>query len=127
MKQNKILVVDDEKEVLELLEKKLITYGYNVLKANNGQDALLMAKMQQPGLILLDIMMPRMDGADMAKALKKDKRTENIPVIFMSGIVTKEDEKNVEGGITVDGQAYKMIAKPFNFAELLNEIRRVLS
>ena len=126
MKQNKILIVDDEEEVLLLLEKKLITVGYKILKASNGQDALLMAKTQQPDLILLDIMMPNMDGPDMVTALKNDKRATNIPVVFMSGIVTKEDEKNVHGGIKVGGYNYKVIAKPFNFAELLREIEKIV-
>ncbi len=123
----KILIVDDEEEALVLLEKKLAAEGYTVLTSTNGQDALLMAKSQRPDLILLDIMMPYMDGPDMAAVLREDSATNNIPIIFLSGIVTKEDAKNPQGGITVKGRPYKVISKPFNFSELLTEVKKILS
>ena len=122
----KILIVDDETEVLQLLEKKLVTSGYTVVKTDSGREAILMAKTQKPDLILLDIMMPNMDGPEIAAALREDPVTADTPVLFLSGIVTKEDENDPQGGVTIKGRPYKVISKPFNFAELLTEVKKIL-
>lgn len=123
----RILVVDDEEEILELLGKKLTTTGYSVIKSSNGKEALDVAKIHKPDLILLDIMMPYMDGPDMVAALKEEPSTENIPVIFLSGIVTKEDTQHPQGGVTVAGRKFRVLSKPFNFAELLVEVKKALA
>lgn len=123
----KILVVDDENDILEILDKKLTAAGYNVVKSSNGREALALAKIQRPDLILLDIMMPYMDGPDMVAALKEDTATENIPIIFLSGIVTKEDARQPHGGVTVAGRKFLVLSKPFNFSELLTEVKKVLA
>ena len=123
----KILIVDDEPDILQLLEKKLTAIGYSVTKSGNGKEALEMARTQKPDLILLDIMMPYMDGPDMVAALKEEPSTENIPVIFLSGIVTKEDSQQPQGGITVAGRKFQVLSKPFNFSDLLIEVKKALA
>ncbi|MFH1394637.1 MAG: response regulator [Candidatus Omnitrophota bacterium] len=116
-----ILVVDDEKDVLELLATKLTIANYNVLTADNGLDALTIAKAEKPDLIILDILMPGMDGAETAEALKNDPATKSIPIIFLTCLVTKsEEEKHIKGG------RYFM-AKPYASDELLEVIAKHLA
>jgi len=116
----KILIVDDEKDLLEILKVKLKDVGYEVLTAENGRDAIAKAKTQKPDLITLDIIMPDIDGAEVAEELKKDPETKNIPIIFLTCLVTKgEEEKHVKGG------RYFM-AKPYDASELLQTIEKHL-
>ena len=122
MFEKKILVVDDEKDTLALLEKRLTVAGYVVIKADNGKDAISLAKTSKPDLILLDIMMPIMDGGEVAAILKNDPATKDIPVIFLTCLFTKTDE--AQEGHTSGGNFF--IAKPYNPQELLGEIKQQL-
>ena len=116
----KILVVDDEKNILEILKVKLENVGYVVLTAENGRDAIAKAKTQKPDLITLDIIMPDIDGAEVAETLKHDPETKDIPIIFLTCLVTKgEEEKHVKGG------RYFM-AKPYEADDLLRAIKKYL-
>lgn len=121
MDTKKILIVDDDAEVLTMLEKRLSSAGYTVLKANNGNDAIAIAQTQLPNLILCDIMMPGQDGGAVANALKSDHTTRNIPLIFLTGIITKKEEKPTGH---VHGKRY--IAKPYDPNELLKIIAEEL-
>lgn len=121
--RQKILIVDDEKDALTVLEKRLSTAGYSVIKADNGKDAVRLAKDEQPDLILLDIGMPFMDGGMVAEALKNDPITKDIPIVFLTCLFTKRDEAR-EGHIIADNF---FIAKPYNPEELLREIKKQLT
>lgn len=81
----KVLVVDDEKEIRELIKDKLLQNKFEVITASNGDEALNICKSNPPGLILLDIAMPEMDGYETCRKLKQDKNMKNIPVIFLTG------------------------------------------
>ncbi|RKY41140.1 MAG: hypothetical protein DRP85_07065 [Candidatus Makaraimicrobium thalassicum] len=122
MEQKKILVVDDEKDTLTVLEERLANAGYLVITAENGRDAIDTAKDQQPDLILLDIIMPGMDGGVVARELKGCPETRDIPVIFLTCLFSKEDER--EKGRVVGGNIF--IAKPYTKEELLGEIKKFL-
>lgn len=122
MDKKKILIVDDEADVLKVLNKRLTAAGYNVIQASSGREAIISAKKEQPQLIILDILMPEMDGGDVANRLKNDPATKNIPVIFLTCLVRKEEEKNVED--IAAGRYF--VAKPFNADELLAEIKEHL-
>lgn len=74
MSDEKILIVDDEEHIIELLKFNLVNAGYKVLSSNNGIDALKIAKMEKPKLILLDLMLPGLDGFDVCKEVKKIKK-----------------------------------------------------
>jgi len=90
--KNSILIVDDENiNILTLTH--LLRTEYTVFAAKNGQYAINVAKKQLPDLILLDIIMPEMDGYEVLSQLKKDEETRKIPVIFITGLVSDEDEK----------------------------------
>ena len=122
MGKKKILIVDDDKDVLSVLEKRLTAEKYSVITANNGQDAIILAKAQRPDLIMLDIIMPGIDGAEVAGKLREYPETKNIPVIFLTCMLTPEEEKqkrhHVAGNI--------FIAKPYDIKELLSEIKKIV-
>lgn len=122
MTGKKILIVDDEKDILEMLEKRLSSTGYSVIKADNGKDAIDMAKKEQPDLILLDIAMPGMSGGEVAEKLKDDPDARDIPIVFLTCLFTKEDE--AVQGHEIYGKVF--IAKPYNPEDLLREIKKRL-
>jgi len=119
----KILIVDDEGDALAVLEKRLSMAGYSVIKADNGKDAIRLAKDEQPDLVLLDIVMPDMDGAEIGKILKNDPNTKDIPIVFLTCLFTKDDE--VRQGRRTSSNFF--IAKPYNPEELLGEIKKQLT
>lgn len=116
--KHKVLVVDDERDVNELLTMRLVSNGYDVLNAYDGEEAIRIAKREKPDLILLDILMPKIDGAKTAEFLREMPETKDIPVVFITCLFTKEDEAkdNIRGGIY-------FIAKPYNGDQLLNVIK----
>ena len=118
MSKKKILAVDDDPSVLVLLEKRLVASGYDVVTTTNGQDALQIAQRELPALIILDILMPGLDGSETAARLHEDPKTKNIPILFLTCLFTKREEL-VEGHQL--GHNF-FLAKPYNPKELLDEI-----
>ena len=119
---HRILIVDDEQDMLSLLEARLTNAGYLVETANNGETALRLVKSMKPDLILLDIMLPGIDGGEVHRILKSNPETKDIAVIFLSGLYTKNDE--AKAGQSV---GYDSIAKPYESAELLEKIKKIIS
>lgn len=120
----KLLIVDDEPDAVLILAKTLLARGYNVMTAESGLQAINLVKMGKPDLILLDILMPGMDGAQVAAALQEDPTTQNIPVIFLTCLVTKETQ---EIGAQYHGAVrYSFMSKPYNLDDLLTEIERLI-
>ena len=117
-----ILIVDDEKEVLFHLKNILKRAGYEVIATSKGKDAINLAKNLLPDLIILDIIMPDVDGGDVAASLSKDSTTSGIPIIFLTGILTKEEELQ---GKTKSGK-HRVIAKPILPDKLLEIIKQSL-
>jgi len=116
-----ILVVDDEQDLLDLIEYNLKKEGYNVLKAENGVQGLEMAKEHNPNLVLLDIMMPKMDGIEVCEKMRSNPDLKSIPVIFLTA---RSDEKTeVEG---LDTGADDFVTKPISTTKLLSRIKAVL-
>ena len=120
----KILIVDDDVEILDLLEKKLLSERYQIFKAERADDAINKARLYLPDLILMDLMLPDMDGAEAIMVLEQDPLTRHIPVIFLSGIVSKDSTGNAN--VKVKGRQYRAIPKPINPKELLGEITNIL-
>ena len=119
MEKKRILIVDDEEslaKVLKLLIEK--TGKYEVWKETKGANALAAAKRFKPHLVLLDIMMPDIDGGEVACQLKEDPETKDIPVVFISAAITKEEES--EQGIMKGG--YPILAKPVPMEKLFSTI-----
>ena len=119
MAGKKILIVDDEPDVLMLLGERLSKAGYDVIKASGGQEAIETAQKESPDLIVLDIAMPGMDGSEVANALRAHPQTQDIPIIFLTCLFTKQEEKTCGH---VLGQNF-FIAKPYDVNELLSEIK----
>ena len=125
MSEKTIITVDDESKIVELVKDILSINGYNVITAISGREAITKAKEHGPDLIIMDIMMPDLDGAKVAKLLKEDSKTHNIPILFLSGIVVKEMGKS-QADINVGGNLYRALPKPFGAEELLNEVHKLL-
>ncbi len=116
-----ILAVDDEQDLLDLINYKLRKKGFEVLQAEDGKQAIMLAKEHYPDLILLDIMMPKMDGLETVEVLRGDEKLNQIPVIFLTA---RGDEKTEVAGLDAGGDDY--ITKPISFATLISHIKAVL-
>ena len=92
MAEEKILVVDDEEHIQELIKFNLEKNGYKVMCANNGIDAIKLAKEQLPQLMLLDLMLPGMDGLDVCKEIRKDSSMSNMPIIMITAKAEEIDK-----------------------------------
>jgi DNA-binding response OmpR family regulator len=117
----KILVVDDEPDVASLLTLMLKSQGYDVITARDGQEALEKARNQNPDLILLDVMLPKMDGYKVARMLKFDENFSHIPIILLTA---KIQEKDRQTGMEMGANDY--VTKPFDTALLLSKIKTIL-
>jgi DNA-binding response OmpR family regulator len=120
-RQRFILVADDEKAYRTIIARGLAGHGYQVLQAEDGQQALEMAKAQLPDLILLDVKMPRLDGLDVCRRLKADASMPFIPVILVTGESTTE---NIIAGL--DAGADEYLTKPVDQAALVARVRSAL-
>jgi DNA-binding response OmpR family regulator len=114
----KILVVDDQSSVRQLLQEYLTEQGFQVVTASDGQNAIYTARHEQPDLILLDIMMPRMDGYDFLRQYRQERQT---PVII---ITAREEESDAVVGLELGADDY--VIKPFRMRELVARIHAVL-
>ena len=116
-----VLVVDDEKDITELISYNLTRHGYEVLNAFDGMEALEVAQRETPDLVLLDLMLPGLEGTEVARRLKADGRTSGIPIIMLTA---KAEETDVVVGLTLGADDY--ITKPFSPKILLARVNTVL-
>lgn len=116
-----ILVVDDEKDMVKLVDNYLSKDGYLVIGAKNGHEGIDLAVKQHPDLILLDIMLPKIDGWDVCKRLKSTSETAHIPIIMLTA---KAQESDKILGLEIGADDY--ITKPFNLRELAARVKTVL-
>ncbi len=118
MKNKKILLVDDDSVSLKMLRNIFNGNEYHVLQASGGFEAIKIAQNDHPDLIILDKMMPDIDGDKVVSILKNDSSTQNIPIIFLSSMIKKEEEQYSS---TQDG--VYLMAKPFVRDVLLNKVK----
>lgn len=116
--KKKILIVDDEQDIREIIKISLLQDGFQILEASNGEDAIELAKNEKPDLITLDIIMPNIDGFQVAKAIKENPDTADIPIIILS--VLSQDKQKFMQGIA------DYISKPFKPDELVKKIKKVI-
>ena len=121
MSKKHILIIEDEKDIAELLEYNLGVGGYYTYVANNGETGLKVARKQNPDLILLDLMLPGIQGLDVCRIIKTDEDTENIPIVMLTAL---GQEENIVKGLESGADDY--ITKPFSFKILLARIESVL-
>jgi two-component system cell cycle response regulator len=115
----KILVVDDELEIRDMLGRFLTEQGYEALLASNGEEALELAEKEEPQAILLDILMPGINGIETCKRLKAKEKTRFIPVIIATALWDRYME-------AVEAGAEDFVTKPFNLTELSHRVKSIL-
>lgn len=118
--RKRVLVVDDERHIVRLVQVNLERQGYEVLTAYDGVECLEKAKAEKPDLIVLDVMMPRMDGFEALQRLKTDPETRQIPVIMLTA---RAQDRDVLQGYTYGADLY--LTKPFSPLELISLVKRV--
>ena len=121
MVKERILVVDDEEDILELVRFNLAREGYPVLCALSGEEALETARKELPDLVVLDLMLPGIDGLDVAKALKNDAGTKETPIVMLTA---KGEEADVVTGLELGADDY--VTKPFSPRILVARVKAVL-
>jgi len=119
----KILIVDDEKDFCELIKFRIESSGdFQVVTYSNGKEAAKIARREKPDLILLDVIMPGIDGPGIAAELKNFKETRDIPIVFLTAIVNQDEAK--ERSNVIGGEYF--LAKPVDSKELLNIINELI-
>lgn len=121
--KKKILLIEDDKFLRKVIVHKLITEGYEVVQAIDGEKGIVAAKEEKPDLILLDLVLPEIDGFEVLAILKKDKETFNIPVIVLSNLGEKE---NVEKGLKMGATDYLIKAR-LEPSEIAERVERILN
>ena len=118
----RILVVDDEMYIVNILDFTLAGEGWEVISANNGEDALRTLLKFEPDLVILDVMMPRIDGVEVCRAIKAREESADTPVILLSA---KDRDKDREEGLEAGADLY--LTKPFSPKTLVQEIRNLMN
>src|SRR5688572_2251974 len=121
MSRKKILLVDDSATTLMMEQMVLRGQGYEIVTAKNGREAVVTAAGEKPDLILLDVVMPEMNGFEACRRIREQEETQYVPIIM---VTTKGEEQNVETGFESGCSDY--ITKPINGAELLTKVRSYL-
>ena len=117
----RVLVVDDEADLVRILQFGLQSIGYQVETACDGQEALKKAREMKPDIILLDLMLPKLDGYKVCRLLKFDERYKNIPIIILSARTQEGDQL-----LAMEMGANRFITKPYDFQEVLGHIETLL-
>ncbi|MBI2472786.1 MAG: response regulator [Planctomycetes bacterium] len=121
MSKEKILVVDDEQDLVKLIRYHLEKDGYKVLSASNGEDALFLARRERPELVILDLMLPGIDGLEVCKKLKADSELANTAIVMLTA---KGEEVDITLGLKLGADDY--VTKPFSPKELVARVQAVL-
>lgn len=119
----RILVIDDDRIFLKIVEHDLTKNGFSVMTAQSAEEGVLLARTENPDLILLDIHMPNIEGGEVVELLQEDLQTQDIPIIFVTALLSKDEEirrKNIISG-------HYFLSKPYKIEELLEKIDKYLS
>lgn len=121
MTKETILIVDDEEDIIELIKYHLKTEGYSILTAEAGEQAIKIAKQSRPDLIVLDLMLPGMDGLEVTRYLRSNEETRDLPIVMLTA---KGEESDIITGLELGANDY--ISKPFSPKVLTARIRAIL-
>lgn len=128
MKYHKtIFLIDDDKDFSSLVNKILCKEGYAVKTFHEPMSAMIESRRHKPNLILMDIMMPSSNGMQAVALIKSDLSLKEIPVIFLTGVITPEAKAIGINSILVEGEKYEAIAKPFEIEKFLERVRLILN
>ena len=120
MAKETILIVDDEEDIIELIKYNLKNEGYSILTALTGEQAIKLAKQSQPDLVVLDLMLPGIDGLEVTKYLKNNEQTRDVPIVMLTA---KGEESDIVTGLELGANDY--ISKPFSPKVLVARIRAI--
>jgi len=116
--KKKVLAIDDENDILLIIKSALHEEGYDVVTANNGYDGLALAEDASPDLIILDILMPEMDGFEVLQQLRENEKTARIPIVILTGMSSKDKIREaLNKGIDY------YIVKPFEYQDLVSKVK----
>jgi phosphate regulon transcriptional regulator PhoB len=118
---SKILIVDDEQDIVELISYNLEKEGFKIVKAYDGEAAHRLVRSEKPDLMILDLMLPKMNGLDVCKAIRRNPETANLPIIMLTA---KGDETDKIIGLEIGADDY--VTKPFSVKELIARVRTIL-
>jgi len=121
MANKKILIVDDEAQLVDMVKMRLEANNYDVIVAYDGQEGLDKARKEKPDLIILDLMLPKMDGYKVCRMLKFDEKYKSIPIIMFTARAQEEDEK-----VSMEVGANAYVTKPFEPKVLLDKIQELI-
>ncbi len=119
--KKKILIAEDVEGLIHILELEVHRLGFETILAKNGKDAVEMAEAQLPDLIMMDIMMPGMDGLEAVRRIRENPRTKNIPVIAVTALGRRKDKKKA-----LENGCNDYLTKPFTASQLSSSIRKLL-
>lgn len=122
MSSRKILIIDDEEDLRELLSVRLSNEGFDCRTAFDGEDGVEKAKAEKPDLVVLDLLMPRIDGYEVARRLKSDPATKDTPIIVLTAAATPGLKQNIFHSGVAD-----CVIKPFEPSELIEKIKKALN
>ena len=117
----KILIIDDERTLQSMLRSVLTSHGFEVIASGTGEEGLIMARTEEPDLVLLDVILPGMKGREVCQRLKADPVTKDIPVVFLTA---KDSDDDVAAEIAVG--AVEHITKPVNSMALIRKLKKIL-
>ncbi|HEX5449391.1 MAG TPA: response regulator [Gaiellaceae bacterium] len=115
-----VICADDDRDILSLVALRLERSGFDVATANDGEEALALARARRPVVVVLDVMMPRLDGVELVKTLRADADLGDVKIILLSA---RAQDTDVARGLAVGADAY--LVKPFKYTELAEEIERL--
>jgi len=123
----KILVVDDDPEIVDLIKIRLEANNYEVISSPDGEDGISKVQQEKPDLVIMDLMMPKMQGGDAVRLLMADNITKHIPILFLTALTAGlPSEAEHRGVINIDGHQIPAIPKPFKSEKLLYEVKRMM-
>lgn len=115
-----VICADDDRDILSLVALRLQRSGFDVATANDGEEALELARARRPVVVVLDVMMPRLDGVELVKTLRADTELSDVKIVLLSA---RAQDADVARGLAAGADAY--LVKPFKYTELAEEIERL--
>lgn len=122
----KILIIDDDKDLAQLTKTALMTKGYQASILHSAVNIIEEIKARNPDLILMDIVMPGISGPEAVRNLKADGHLKDIPVVFLTGLISSGEENVEETGVNIDGRIYQTLGKPYEIDALLGLVKKLL-
>jgi len=124
--KKRILIVDDDPTSLKTVEGVLTLHGYEIQTSAHAQDIENKVKEFAPDLIIMDLMMPDVDGNQAVKKLQMNPVLKNVPIIFLTALQMRDEERGLDFEVNVEGTSYRTLTKPLNAKALIAEIRSLL-